>query len=242
MWAMGRHELIRRYLVFFFGLTIGAFGVTLMTRAVMGVNSVACVAYVTSVFYPFTMGTVTIAWYTLMLILQCFVLTKEQRRTQYIDLILQIPSLIVFGIMVDIFMYLTEGFHPDRYGYSACLITFLISCLIIAVNIAIQAIADVAKLSGDAFCIVLAHRLGKEIGLIKLIYDLVLVFVALAITLIGSNFTKIVGVREGTILGSLLIGPLITWSTPHLNFLNKYIERGKEKDDKAAAAAKQKQL
>ena len=58
----GKAELIRRYIVFLLGISIGALGVTLVTRSTLGVNSVACASYVTSVYFPVTMGQVTIAF------------------------------------------------------------------------------------------------------------------------------------------------------------------------------------
>ena len=39
---MQAKEITRRYIVFFTALTIGACGVTLVTRSHLGVNSVAC--------------------------------------------------------------------------------------------------------------------------------------------------------------------------------------------------------
>ena len=101
---MGKAELIRRYIVFFVGISIGAFGVTLVTRSTLGVNSVACASYVTSVYFPVTMGQVNIAFNLFMLISQLVIMTKAQRRAQWVMVLMQIPAFVVFGLLLDFFI------------------------------------------------------------------------------------------------------------------------------------------
>ena len=113
---MAKSELIRRYIVFMLGITIGALGVTLTTRATLGINSVACASYVVSVYFPITMGTFTIMFNGLMLILQFFMLSKGARRFQFINILMQVPALFVFGLLLDFFMFLTRSFHPEEMG------------------------------------------------------------------------------------------------------------------------------
>lgn len=220
---LSRGELLRRYTVFFVAIMIGAFGVTLVTRATIGVNSVACVSYVSSVYFPLTMGTVTILFYSITVLLQFLMLSRAECRAQFINIMMQFPTLVLFGVMVDVFMYLTRDFHPDEIGYWACFATFAAGSVIIALNIALQFVGDVAKIPGDAFVMVLARKINKKLGMVKLCYDLILVVAAAAISLYGSGFTEIIGIREGTILGSLAIGPIVQLFLPHLAFLERWI-------------------
>lgn len=221
---MTNGELVIRYLIFLLAICCGSFGVTLTTRATLGVNSVACFSYVSSIYFPITMGTVTIAFNITMLLLQFVMLNAHERKDQFINILMQVPALILFGVMVDVFMYLTDGFHPETYGYAACVATFIVGSLIIAFNISLQSIADVAKLSCDAFVILLAKKINKKLGIVKMCYDLLLVIFAATISLVCSNFTEIIGVREGTIMGAFIVGPAVGFILPHLTFLKAFLD------------------
>ena len=218
---MSKQELLRRYIIFFTALTIGACGVTLVTRSHLGVNSVACLSYVSSIYLPVTMGTVVIIFNLSMLLLQFFLYKKVEIKYHLMNLLLQIPAFFFFGILVDIFMFLTRNFNPDLYLYEFTALIF--GSILIALNIALQATANVTMLSCDAFVKVLSEKINKKLGSVKLIYDVVLVASAACIALFFSNGTEIKGIREGTIIGAIIIGPLVQLMYPHCAIFKKWI-------------------
>lgn len=233
---MSKAELIRRYTVFMLAMVVGAFGLTLVTRATLGVYSVACFSYVTSVYFPITMGMVNILFNASMWLAQIGVMRKEERKLQIINVLMQIPAMIFFGFMIDVFMYLTRDFHPDAmpYGYAMCLLTFAVGSLTIALNITFQVIGNVAKLPCDAFVIILAARINKKLGWVKFSFDAFLVITAAIMSLVCSGFTEIIGIREGTVLGALLIGPLVQLLLPYFAFVTRWIERAKTSSSETA--------
>ena len=226
---MGKAELMRRYAVFMLALIVGSFGVTMVTRATLGVNSVACFSYVTSVYFPITMGMVNILFNCSMLLAQFVVMRAAERRVQLLNVVLQIPAMILFGFMIDFWMYLTRDYHPETlpWGYALCFGTFFVGSVIIACNIVLQAIGNVAKLPCDAFVMILAARINKKLGWVKLAYDAFLVLTAAIMSLICSNFSEIIGIREGTVLGAIMIGPLVQFLMPHLTFFSRWIDKAK---------------
>lgn len=219
--SMQAKEITRRYIVFFTALTIGACGVTLVTRSHLGVNSVACLSYVSSVYLPVTMGTVVILFNLSMLISQLFLYKKTELKLHLINLLLQIPAFFFFGILVDIFMFLTKNFNPDFYALEFAALLF--GSILIALNIALQATANVTMLSCDAFVKVLAEKINKKLGSVKLIYDVILVATAAGIALIFSHGSEITGIREGTVIGAIIIGPLVQLMYPRCAFLKEWI-------------------
>ncbi|WP_294567010.1 DUF6198 family protein [uncultured Succinatimonas sp.] len=218
---MSKQELFRRYIVFFLALTIGACGVTLVTRSHLGVNSVACLSYVSSIYLPVTMGTVVIIFNLSMLILQFFLYKRVELKYHLMNLLLQIPALFFFGVLVDIFMFLTKNFNPDFYLVEFAALIF--GSILIAFNIALQATANVTMLSCDAFVKVLAEKINKKLGSVKLIYDVILVASAACIALIFSHGTEIQGIREGTVIGAIIIGPLVQLMFPRCAFFKRWI-------------------
>lgn len=217
---MGKAELLRRYSVFLSALVIGSCGVTLVTRSLLGVNSVACFSYVTSVYFPLTMGTVNILFNVAMFVSQFFVLNAQRRREELYNIILQVPALIVFGLMIDVWMYVTEDLVMSNYFMA--LAVLLIGSALISLNIALQATASVAMLPCDAFVRYLAARIQKRLGSIKLIYDLILVATAAVMSLVCSNFTEIVGIREGTVIGALIVGPMTQFALRYLGSIKAF--------------------
>ncbi|HIV14990.1 MAG TPA: hypothetical protein IAB18_03630 [Candidatus Avisuccinivibrio pullicola] len=203
---MHKSELARRYTVFMLAMVIGSFGVTLVTRSLLGVNSVACFSYVTSVYFPITMGTVNILFNLTMFVSQFFILTGEQRHRELGNFLLQIPAMILFGVMLDVWLWITDSLVIVNYAMALTIL--FIGSVLIAVNIALQATASVAMLPCDAFVRQLATRLQKRLGSLKFIYDLFLVGTAAIMSLVCSGFTEIVGIREGTVIGALIVGPI----------------------------------
>lgn len=220
-----RNELIKRYLVFLLALICGAFGVVVVTRADIGTNSVMCMSYVTSVYFPITMGTVTILLYLALVIIQYIMFTPQERKDELVSLLMQMPSLFIFGLLVDLFMFLTSGIDFKAWGYAGQLATFVIGSVIIGFNIALQAVASVAKISSDAFVILIAERLNKRIGSIKLIFDLVMVLMAAAISLFSTNFTTLTSIREGSFIGLFIVGPSIQLFLPHLGIFRRWFAK-----------------
>lgn len=233
---MSKAELTRRYCVLMLGMMVGALGVTLVTRSTLGVNSVACFSYVTSVYFPITMGMVNILFNCSMLLAQFVIMNRAERRVQFINVLMQIPAMILFGFMIDVCMYFTRDFHPDTmpYGYAMCFLTFVVGSIIIAINIVLQVIGNVAKLPCDAFVMILSSHINKKLGIVKLSFDAFLVITAAIMSLVCSGFSEIIGIREGTVLGALMIGPLVQLFLPYFGFLNRWIDKVKTQDSQIA--------
>lgn len=222
VFSMNKKELIRRYGVFLLGISIAAVGVTLVTRSTLGVNSIACASFVISSYFPITMGAVTIAFNLAMMALQFTLYPKSQWRSKLSNILLQLPAMIVFGLLVDVVMYLTASFQPELTGYWACFLTFLVGIIVISINIVLQSTANVAMLPCDAYVIVLAKVKHWRMGTVKLSYDLSLVALAAIISLWCSDFSAIIGIREGTILGAVFIGPMVQLLLPHFAFIDRW--------------------
>ena len=159
---MSKAELKRRYLVCLIAIVIGALGVCLMTRAMIGVNSVGCATYVLAYYFPLSMGTFTIILYALMLIVQVCLQSKEERKSQRVFTLMQIPTFVLFGLFLDLFLFLTRSFQPETIGYLASIITFLISVVLTSFCFSVQMCGQVAKMPSDAFVITLAGVLKKR--------------------------------------------------------------------------------
>ena len=80
-------------------------------------------------------------------------------------------------------------------------------------------------LSSDGLVVIYARQKHYSLGNFKLLFDMSLVIVAVVVSLWQSNFSEITGVREGSIIGSLLVGPIVQFILPDFNFLDPFVTK-----------------
>lgn len=97
-----RQELIRRYVVFLVSLFIMSFGVSLVTRSLMGTSPISSVPYVWSLNTALSMGTYIIILNAILILAQIIMLGWKGVREYKIELLMQIPVSLLFGLIVAI--------------------------------------------------------------------------------------------------------------------------------------------
>lgn len=212
--------LFRRYLLFCVALFINALGIAFITRAALGTSPITSVTYVLSMFTPFTIGEWTIMLNILFVIIEPFMMTRQDLKEDLRMFLLQIPISFCFGIFIDICMhYILFWLNPATYP--SMIIALLIGCVILAVGIALEVKANAAMMAGEYFVKVITRRFRGEFGYIKLGFDVTLVAIACLLSLIFMS--GIYGVREGTVIAALIVGPIVHFVSPYYKFLNKWI-------------------
>lgn len=88
--------------------------------------------------------------------------------------------------------------------------------------ITFQTKANVVMLSNDGLVVSYSRYKHYSLGKVKLLFDMSLVIVAVVVSLWQSNFSEITGVREGSIIGSLLVGHIVQFLLPYFNFLDPF--------------------
>ena len=212
--------LLRRYLLFCVALFVNALGIAFITRAALGTSPITSVTYVLSMFTPFTIGEWTIMLNILFVVLEPFMMMRKDLKEDLRMFLLQIPISFCFGIFIDICMhYILFWLNPATYP--SMIIALLIGCVILAVGIALEVKANAAMMSGEYFVKVITKRFRGEFGYIKLGFDVTLVVIACLLSLIFMS--GIYGVREGTVIAALIVGPIVHFVSPYYRFLDKWI-------------------
>lgn len=93
--------LFRRYLLFVVALFINAFGIALITKALLGTSPITSVTYVLSMFTPMTMGQWTIILNLVFMLLELPFMTRADLKTDRRIFLLQIPVTLFFGTFID---------------------------------------------------------------------------------------------------------------------------------------------
>lgn len=216
--------LMRRYLLFCISLFVNALGIAFITRAALGTSPITSVTYVLSMFTPFTIGEWTIMLNILFVVLEPFMMTRRDLKDDLRMFLLQIPISFCFGIFIDICMHhILFWLNPSTYP--AMISALLVGCVILAVGIALEVKANAAMMAGEYFVKVITKRFHGEFGYIKLGFDVTLVAIACALSLIFMS--GIYGVREGTVIAALIVGPIVHFVSPYYRFLDRWINDSK---------------
>lgn len=211
--------LVRRYVLFVLSLFINAFGVAFITKALLGTSPITSITYVLSMFTPLTMGEWTIITNLLFVAIEPLLMHRGQLKAERRIYLMQIPITLCFGYFIDGSMFLLSALAPA--SYAAQLVSLAVGCVILAVGIALEVKVNVAMTAGEYFVRVIALRYKGDFGYVKLGFDSSLVLLSCIVSWIFMD--GIYGVREGTVVAALVVGPIVHFVTPYYRFLDHWL-------------------
>ena len=198
---LARFNIIKSYGLFLLSLIIMGFGISLVTLAQLGTTPITSPPYVFSLFLPVSFGMLTMLFNFFFVLIQIILLGKDFQKIQYLQLIVG-PIL---GLAIDLWSTLIILFVQPYY--LAQLSMVVIGCVIIAFSTILQLKAQVVNNPAEGIVKAFSIKTSKEFGVVKLYFDVSLVCLAFLISFVA--FGTVQGIREGTIISALLIGPLI---------------------------------
>lgn len=193
----------KRIIVYIVGLFILALGLTLNTKANLGVSPIISVPYSISQITGLNFGDLTFIEYALFVFIEVLIHISEKNKKRIFSDLLQLPLSLIFTRLLNIF--------------SACIPTsnqFGIQLLILAMAIICTGVGAAMSLSmqfvpnpGDGIVQALAGKFNKSVGLTKNMFDCVSVCITLCIGLIFAH--TILGIGIGTVIAVLGVGKVI---------------------------------
>ena len=205
-------SLTTRYLIFILGVFFLAVGIDLIVVAMLGATPISSVNYVLSLHLPVTFGTASFLFNLAVILAQFWLVRGRGTRTDYIEILLQIPFSALFGVFIDLNMMWIERFTPESYPVSLAVLAA--GCVIQAVGIVLEVKPDVVIMSAEGFVKYYCRRYGRDFGRVKVAFDVTLVISAVVISLAFSG--RVEGVREGTLIAALCTGPLVNLLSRHV--------------------------
>lgn len=202
-------SIIGRYVLFAISLLFAGMGISLIAISDLGASAVSSPAFVASLVFPLSFGTFTFIANLTFFLLQIVLLRSQFPKREYTQLIV-VP---LAGVFIDLGMILFGGIQPNTYFGQ--LLVLLIGIAVLAFGITLQIRANAITNPAEGIVKAMAQKTGKSFGTLKTQFDVFLVVFAVALSLIGLG--TIQGVREGTVLAALLVGPMI-------NVFNKLID------------------
>jgi len=133
--------------------------------------------------------------------------------------LLQIPISFCFGLFIDFSMFILSRLEPSAYVIQVTVL--LIGCIILALGIALEVKANAAMMAGEYFVKTITRRFHGEFGYVKLGFDITLLTIACILSLVF--LSDIQGVREGTVVSALLVGPIVHFVSPAYRIFDRWI-------------------
>ena len=210
------------------GLLILAMGLTLNTKAGLGVSPIISVSYSISTIFHLNFGDMTLMLYSLFVVAELFLhRIREKRRGVYGDEalaparkkdkklillmdILQIPLSLVFTRLLNVFGSLLPDFSPDTEGLQKLplrLLVLILAIIFTGVGASMSLSMRIVPNPGDGIVQAIADCIHKNVGFTKNCFDLfnITVTIILGLTLAG----HLVGIGIGTVLAVIGVGRII---------------------------------
>lgn len=195
-------NLIKRSVLAFVFLVLTSLMVSLSIKAAVGVNA-SWDSVSQSVFY---LSGIKVGTFGMILNLSCvlgqmILLNKDFPLSR----LSQILVSLVSGFFVNIFYYdVLSLLTLDNYWIRLAVFIFAIVGMVFSV--AVMLILDVFTFPLESLCLVVVEKTGWNFSVLRQSVDITSIIMSVLITVL---FTHILVVREGTVIGMLLFGPLL---------------------------------
>lgn len=193
-------ELKRMILLLLF-ITIVGIGGCLSLKAAVGVGAWDAMIQTFSFMSGIKVGTLGIMLNLVCVIGQAIILRKNFRLNQ----LLQIPISIFLGVVVNFIFYeVLYVFTIDSYLLN--IILLILSYIISSFGIAVIIVLDIVIFPVEGLCMAISSKTGYEFSKTRQLLDIISIIVVIVFTFI---FSVKLTLREGTIIGMLIFGPLM---------------------------------
>lgn len=192
---------IKRIIFISVCIMVAATGVALGLKAAVGVGAWDAISQATSLVIGIKVGTFSMMMNISCVLLQ-FVLLKKDFKPIYF---LGIGMAVLLGYVVNIVFYSVLGSIIFN-GYILRLAVYIGSIFIIIIAVSMIMAMDFISLPLEAACQAIATKTTFKFAAIRQGVDVICIILAILLSLAFSNP---IPVREGTIIGMLLFGPML---------------------------------
>lgn len=192
-----------RILVYVVGMFILALGLTLNTKANLGVSPIISVPYSISQITGLNFGNLTFVVYAIFVIVQIIIHIRLKNHKRIASDILQLPLSLIFTRLLNIFTVHIPT--SQNLGIRFIILTFAIICT--GIGAAMSLSMQIVPNPGDGIVQALAERFDKSVGITKNLFDCLNLSITLCISLFIAH--QIVGVGIGTVIAVVGVGRVI---------------------------------
>ena len=190
-----------RYIVYLISLFIISLGASLSIKANLGTSPLICIPYVCSLISNLSVGTTSFLFSVLLILIQVILLKGGFEKRQYLQLVIG----TIFSVFIDFTLFLVDFLNPTDYFSQLALL--IVSCVVMAFGVLLEIKTEVVYIPGDGFIVAISKVLKKEFGKVKPYCDVSFVVIATILSVVFLGY--LAGVREGTVISAVIIGPIV---------------------------------
>lgn len=193
---------VNRIIVFILGVFLMALGVAVSVRADLGTSPIASFPTVLAFATPLTVGVHMMLLNLVFIALQILILRRKFPLFQLV----QLPISLMFGLFIDLGIYLTTWLVPETYVMQG--VWVMVSVVLVALGVYLEMQPRLSYLPGNGLVFTIFEALQNiPYGTIKTVFDTTLVIIStlMSLALMGGLH----GVREGTIFAALTVGLVV---------------------------------
>ena len=190
-------------LVYVVGMFILAIGLTLNTKANLGVSPIISVPYSISQITGLNFGDLTFVVYAIFVVVQIIIHIQLKNHKRIVSDILQLPLSLIFTRLLNIF----STYIPTAQNLGIRFIVLTLAIICTGVGAAMSLSMQLVPNPGDGIVQSLAEGFNKSIGLTKNLFDCFNLCITLCISIFIAH--QIVGVGIGTVIAVLGVGRVI---------------------------------
>lgn len=194
-------KTFNRCLIYVMSIFIISLGASLSIKANLGTAPLICVPYVCSLISNLSVGTVTFIFNLILIAIQIILLKRDFEKRQ----LLQIVMGTIFSACIDFSLGLVSFVNPTDYISQVAIL--MVSCVVIAVGVLLEIKTEIVYLPADGFIYAISKVLKKEFAKVKPYVDTSLVIMAAISSVVFLGY--LAGVREGTVISAVIIGPIV---------------------------------
>lgn len=218
-----KHAALYRWAFYLLGLLVLAAGLTLNTKAGLGVSAIISVSSSISEVFGFSFGNTTLGLYSVFIVIEIILHTirdrnyekntaealknagRRNRKLVLLMDILQLPFSIVFTRFLNIFSALIPDFALG--GMAVRVLVLLTAIAFTGIGAAMSLNMRIIPNPGDGIVQAIADCVNKEVGFTKNCVDVVNILISTSIGLIFAG--HLAGVGIGTVLAVVGVGRVI---------------------------------
>ena len=195
------NKVISKCIISTLCVIIVGIGASLALKAAVGVGAWDALSQSISSGVYIKVGTISMFLNVSCVLIQLVLLKKEFKVLHAA----QILVAVLLGVVVNFMLYdIFSKFIISNYFLNITLL--LLGLVLCAVGVSVIMALDFISFPLEGACMVISKKLNKKFGMIRQLVDILSIVFALGFAFI---FQQSITVREGTIIGMLIYGPML---------------------------------
>lgn len=196
-------KTLNRWIIYICGMLVLAMGLTLNTKAGLGVSPIISLSYAVSELWQFNFGDMTFLLYSLFVVGELIL----HRGKRLISDLCQLPLSLIFSRVLNLYAALIP-YEAEQEPFWMNFLLLLLAIICTGIGAAVTVNMKLVPNPGDGIVAAVGEAIGREQGVAKNIFDVCCVAATCVLGLAASG--RIVGVGVGTVAAMVLVGRVIS--------------------------------